>query len=126
MSTSTQIATFFLFPPDQVGGSSGSSMTYSNVEQQQIIILQRAVRWWMTKLEKSLSRAVRPTTIYAKFDENDLIRTDLKTKFDAIIAATGGPFLTSNEGREMDDRPPLDGGDMLRTNPGPTAPGGAQ
>jgi HK97 family phage portal protein len=116
MTTSTQIATFFLFPPEQVGGSTGSSMTYSNVEQQQIIILQRAVRFWMRKLERSLSRAVRPVAIFAKFDENDLVRTDLKTKFDAIIAATGGPFLTPNEGREMDDRPPMVDGDAIRSS----------
>jgi HK97 family phage portal protein len=116
MTTATQIATFFLFPPEQVGGSTGSSMTYSNVEQQQIIILQRAVRFWMRKLELSLSRAVRPDSIYAKFDENDLVRTDLKTKFDAIIAATGGPFLTPNEGREMDDRAPMVDGDALRSS----------
>jgi len=123
MTTATQIATFFLFPPEQVGGSTGSSMTYSNVEQQQIIILQRAVRFWMRKLELALSRTVRPEAIYAKFDENDLVRTDLKTKFDAIIAATGGPFLTPNEGREMDDRAPLSDGDVLRDNQ--PAPGGA-
>ncbi|NBU34436.1 phage portal protein [bacterium] len=120
-TTSTQIATFFLFPPEQVGGTTGSSMTYSTVEQQQIVLLQRAVRYWMRKLELSLSRAVRPASIYAKFDENDLVRTDLKTKFDAIIAATGGPFLTPNEGREMDDRAPLADGDGLRS----TARGGA-
>lgn len=120
--TSTEIATYFLFPPEQVGGSSGNSLTYSNVEQQQIIVLQRAIRYWMIKLERSLSRAVRPASIYAKFDENDLIRTDLKTKFDAIIAATGGAFLTLNEGREMDDRAPMADGDAVRA----TSTGGAQ
>ena len=78
----------------------------------------------MRKLERSLSRAVRPVAIYAKFDENELVRTDLKTKFDAIIAATGGPFLTPNEGREMDDRPPMVDGDVLRDFQ--PAPGGAQ
>ena len=123
MTTATQIATFFLFPPEQVGGSTGSSMTYSNVEQQQISLMQRAVRYWMRKLELSLSRAVRPEAIYAKFDENDMVRTDLKTKFDAIIAATGGPFLTPNEGREMDDRAPVDAGDALR-GPAPATVGG--
>lgn len=115
--TATEIATFFLFPPEQVGGSSGSSLTYSTVEQQQIMVLQRAVRWWMVKLERSLSRAVRPVSIYAKFDENDLVRTDLKTKFDAIIAAVGGPFLAVNEGREMDDRAPMADGDAVRAMP---------
>jgi hypothetical protein len=121
MQTATEIATFFLFPPEQVGGSSGTSLTYSNVEQQQILVLQRAVRWWMVKLERALSRAVRPQAIYAKFDENDLVRTDLKTKYDAIIAAVGGPFLEINEGREMDDRAPTADGDVIRA----ATPGGA-
>lgn len=120
-TTSTQIANFFLMPPEQVGGTTGNSMTYGTVEQQQIILLQR-VQYWMDKLEKSLSRTVRPTTIYAKFDENALVRTDLKTKFDAIIAATGGPFLTPNEGREMDDRAPIADGDTMRDLNAVTAP----
>lgn len=120
-TTATQIALYFLMPPELAGGSAASSMTYQNVEQQQIIVLQRAVRFWMTKLEKSLSRAVKPVALFAKFDENDFVRTDLKSKFDAIIAATGGPFLTSNEGREMDDRAPLDGGDVLRAAKSPDA-----
>lgn len=120
--TATEIATHFLFPPEQVGGSSGNSLTYSNVEQQQILVLQRVIRWWMVKLERSLSRAVRPQAIYAKFDENDLVRTDLKTKYDAIIAAVGGPFLAVNEGREMDDRAPMADGDAVRA----MSTGGAQ
>lgn len=125
-TTSTQIATFWLAPPEMVGGQTGSSMTYSTTEGQQIALLQRAVRYWMVKLERSLSRAVRPQAIYAKFDENDLIRLDLKTKFDAIVAATGGPFLTPDEGREMDDRAPLPGGDVMRAPRPTSAPGGAQ
>lgn len=112
--SATDIATFFLTPPELAGGSTGESLTYSTVEGQQILVLQRAIRFWMTKLERKLSATVAPAAIYAKFDENDLVRTDLKTKFDAIIAATAGPFLTPNEGREMDDRRPIPDGDALR------------
>lgn len=125
MTTSTQIANFFLVPPEMAGGTTGQSMTYKTVEGLQIMVLQRAVRFWMTKLERTLSRTVRPSPVYAKFNENDLVRTDLKTKFDAIIAATGGPFLTMNEGREMDDRAPVADGDAVRETsvaPAPIAP----
>jgi HK97 family phage portal protein len=105
--SATDIATFFLSPPEMVGGSTGDSMTYANVEQQQIQFLQRAVRFWMTKLERAMSRAVAPQRIRCRFDENELVRTDLKTKFDAITQAVGGPWLTVDEGREMDDRAPM-------------------
>lgn len=120
--SANDIATYFLTPPEMVGGSTGDSMTYSNVEQQQIIVLQRAVRFWMEKLERALTRTVRPEPIYAKFDENTLIRMDFGARVDAIRKATGGPFWTVNEGRAFDDRPPLDGGDMLRAAAAAVAP----
>lgn len=120
--SANDIATFLLMPHERVGGSTGDSMTYSNVEQQQIQMLVNSVRFWMSKLERALSRAVAPQAIYAKFDENDFIRTDLKSKVDAIVAATGGPFLTPDEGRAMDDRPPIAGGDVLRGMAAPVTP----
>jgi HK97 family phage portal protein len=112
--SATDIAVFFLTPPEMVGGSTGDSMTYSNVEQHQILFLVRAVRYWMVKLERALSKAVAPQRISCRFDENQLIRTDLKTKFEAIERAVGGPFLTIDEGRHMDDRPPVVGGATIR------------
>lgn len=112
--SATDIAVFFLTPPEMAGGSTGDSLTYSNVEQQQILFLQRAVRFWMTKLEKALSRAVAPQRIFCRFDENELVRTDLKTKFESIERAVGGPFLTIDEGRHMDDRSPVPGGATIR------------
>lgn len=112
--SATDIAVFFLSPPELAGGSTGDSLTYSNVEQQQILFLVRAVRYWMGKLERALSRAVAPQRIWCRFDENDLVRTDLKTKFEAITQAVGGSWLTVDEGRHMDDRPPIDGGAILR------------
>jgi HK97 family phage portal protein len=110
--SATDLAVFFLAPPELAGGSTGDSMTYSNVEQQQILLLQRAVRFWMVKLERALSRAVAPQQIRCRFDENDLVRTDLKTKFDAITQAVGGPWLSVDEGRHMDDRAPMQGRDV--------------
>lgn len=118
-SSATDIATFFLAPPELAGGSTGDSMTYANVEQQQILFLVRAIQWWMTKLERALSRAVAPQQISCKFDESALLRTDLKTKYDAIVQAVGGAFLSVDEGRHMDDRAPL-GRSAIGDGPGPT------
>jgi len=112
--STNDVATFFNMPPELVGGETGSAMTYNTTEGQYLRVLQFGVRYWMTKLERALSRAVAPQAIFAKFDENDFVRTDMKTRFDSIVAATGGPFLTPDEGREMDDRAPIAGGDVMR------------
>jgi HK97 family phage portal protein len=117
--STNDIAQFFLMPPEMVGGNTGSSMTYSTTEGQAIRVLQFALRYWMRKLELAMSRAVRPQAIYAKFDENDFVRTDLRTKVQAAVLASGGPIWTPNEARYADDRPPLPGGDVLRERGGP-------
>jgi HK97 family phage portal protein len=73
--SANDLATFFLTPPELAGGETGSSMTYSTTEQQQIMVLQRAVRYWMVKLERALTRPVAPTSLYAKFDEEPTVHS---------------------------------------------------
>jgi hypothetical protein len=41
------------------------------------------------------------------------MRGDLKTRIEAIAKAVNSGLLTPNEGRALDNRPPMDGGDVL-------------
>jgi len=52
---------------------------------------------------------------YFEFDLNEKLRGEPEKRFAAITSAVGRPWLTANEARSMENRPPLDGGDDLVT-----------
>jgi HK97 family phage portal protein len=108
----TDIAQFFNVPPELVGGVSGDSMTYSNVESRVLDLLAFGVQFWMVKLEKALSRLL-PQPMYVKFNENAVVRTDVKTKVDSLVAQVAGGIMTQNEARKPLDLPAIPGGDTL-------------
>jgi len=113
-ANSTDLAHFFGVPPELVGGASGDSMTYSNVEARVLDLLAFAVQYWMVKLEKALGRAM-PARQYAKFNEAAVIRTDQETKVKTLVLSTSGGITTPNEARRPLELPPIEGGDTLRT-----------
>ncbi len=111
-ANATDIANFAGVPPELVGGSSGDSMTYSNVEARVLDLLAFGVQFWMVKLENALSR-VLPQPVFVKFNEAAVIRTDIKTKVDTLVAQVAGGIITQNEARKPLDLPAMPGGDVL-------------
>lgn len=121
-ANSTDVAHFFGVPPELVGGASGDSMTYSNVEARVLDLLAFAVQYWMVKLEKALSRGMPPAQ-FAKFNEASVIRTDQETKVKTLVLSTSGGITTPNEARKPLDLPPLAGGDTLKEPKAPIPTG---
>lgn len=108
----TDIAMFYVIPPELVGGVSGDSMTYSNTEHRIIDLLTFGVSFWLTKLERSLSRSL-PRGRYTKANEAALIRTDIKTRTEVLVNEVRGGLRAPNEGRAILDMEPRPGGDEL-------------
>lgn len=52
---------------------------------------------------------------YFEFDLNEKLRGEPEKRFAAITSAVGRPWLTANEARAMENRPPVEGGDELVT-----------
>lgn len=52
---------------------------------------------------------------YFEFNLNEKLRGDPVQRFQAITAATGAPWLTRNEARALENKPPVDGGEELIT-----------
>jgi HK97 family phage portal protein len=107
--TTTQIAAIYGIPSEMIGGESGSSMTYANVEQQQINFVMFTLRPYLVTLENAFS-ALLPDKQYVKFNSDALIRADLKTRWDVnqIRVAMGAASI--DEIREQEDQPPLPNG----------------
>ena len=104
-ANATTIASIYGLRPERVGGESGDSMTYANVEQQAIADLQD-FRPYITKLETHFSTLL-PRPQYVRFNFDVLLRADTKTRFETHEIAIRNKFETVDEVRELEDMPPL-------------------
>ena len=126
-ATVTQVASIYGIPPEMIGGETGASMTYANVEQQAINFVSYTLRPHLVKLETALSRLLPPAQ-YAKFNVDAIIRADLKTRYEAHHLALSDGWKSKDEVRALEDLAPLPGGQgegfapMLGANPPPPAP----
>jgi HK97 family phage portal protein len=100
------IARYFAVQPELIGADSGGSLTYANVEQRALDFLTFGLRPWLVRLETALSALLSSTTT-VKFNAAALVRTDLLTRYQAHEVGIRAGFLTVNEARDLEDRPPL-------------------
>ena len=102
-------ATIYTVPPELIGGSTGSSLTYSTVEGQFNWILTMTTRSWVSKFEGALSRLMPPDR-YIKLAVDSAVRTDVRTRFDVYKIARDIGLRNVDELRELEDLPPLPDG----------------
>jgi HK97 family phage portal protein len=100
------IARYFGVQPELIGADSGNSLTYANVEQRALDFLTFGLRPWLVRLETALSALLSEKTT-VKFNAAALVRTDLLTRYQAHEVGIRAGFLTVNEARDLEDRPPL-------------------
>lgn len=109
------VCMFHGIPPESIGGSSGDSLTYANVEGRSLQLLTNTVGAWMQWLEAVLtSLTTRPTV--ATLDPEAMLRTGVPTLYSTATQAAGrgGPaILTVNEARAMVGYGPHPDGDGL-------------
>lgn len=117
------VARYFRVPPEMIGGKAADNLTYANQEQRAISLLTFTVNPWLVRIERALSR-LRPRGQYVKFNADALLRTDLKTRYEAHVLAIRGGFATPNERRHLEDEAPITGADELLWPPYSTGAGG--
>lgn len=102
-ATANQVAAIYKVPPEDIGGESGGSLTYSTVELNQIRFIQRCVQPLAAKLEAALNRLL-PVGQYVKFNLNANIRADLKSRMDAYKVGLEIGAYTLAEVRALEDQ----------------------
>lgn len=106
------IARIFGVPPALIGHLEKAS--YSSQEAQNLEFLTHSLRPWLTRIEQAINKALLGSGgLYAEFTTGDLLRTDLKSRFDAYRTALAAGFMTVNEVRRLENLPSMDGGDIL-------------
>jgi HK97 family phage portal protein len=132
----TDIALIFHLPPAYLGGSTGDSLTYANVEQNQIQFAQFAVAPITNAIEKSIQQdpGIFPQSVFVpEFELKALLRGDAKTRSEFYKTLSEIKAITVNEVRGLENMPPVPDGDSLDLAPLPpvqdaqdtTAPEGA-
>jgi HK97 family phage portal protein len=106
----TQVASVYGVQPWRVGGTRAEGMTYSNVTMNQLDELQTTLRPWLRRWEHLLT-SLLPSTQYAKFDVDEYLRMDPRTRNEVYQIQRNIGTRTAEEIRADDDRPPLEGGD---------------
>ncbi|MGG6311574.1 phage portal protein [Paenibacillus macerans] len=98
-----------------------SQGTFNNVEQMQLSFYSETTQAILVGYEQELTfklfldREIA-VGIYTKFNVDSILRTDLKTRYEAYRTAIQGGFLAPNEARRREDMPALPGGDRLYAN----------
>ena len=96
-----------------VAGSSGSSLTYTNVQQIQGELVRQTIHpTYLARIEEMASSWL-PRGQSVMFDLTEYLRADDRTRFESHAVALGSGFATINEVRRAEGRPPLPGGDTV-------------
>jgi HK97 family phage portal protein len=106
--TATQVATIYGLPPEMVGGTTGTSLTYSTVEMNTLKFLTFSLRPWLVRLEYVLTNCF-PRGYFVKFDTSELTRVDAKTRAEIDSLSLGYQNMgwkDDNEVRATYDLPP--------------------
>lgn len=107
------IAGFYGLQPEAIGATNGgSSITYANVEQRGLDDLTFVHGHWMARLDEALS-ALLPRGTYVRHNADGLLRVDAKTRAETQKLGLEAGWLSVNEVRDDEDRPPVEGGDTF-------------
>lgn len=103
-ATATEVAAIFKVSPEDIGGESGKSLTYSTLEMDQYKLQVRAFQPVFTRLEHHWGLLL-PEGQYIKFNPDALIRTDLKSRLEAYQIGLNAGVYRQEDVLDLEDRP---------------------
>ncbi|MEI7524555.1 MAG: phage portal protein [Mariniphaga sp.] len=96
-----------------------SRATFSNIEHQDLQFIKYSLRGLITRQEKEWEFKMFPperrNQVNVKFDMDGLARGDMAARSAYMTTMVNGGIITPDEGRAVENRPPIPGGDKLRT-----------
>lgn len=117
--TDEEVARSYFIPPPMIGILDHA--TFSNITQQHKMLYQDTLGPWLSMFQDEIALQLIPDFVkltetgrfYVEFNIREKLTGSFEERAAVMQAAIGGPWLTINEGRAMDNRPPIDGGDDL-------------
>lgn len=119
----TETARVFRLPPHKIGDLERA--TFSNIEQQDLDFVKGSMmphfRRWENAVDTQLIKESDQDKYYSKINDRALLRGDSNSRGAFYLRMRQGKIMTANEIRDLEDLPPINGGDILE-NPS-TTPG---
>ena len=114
--TREEVAAAYFIPPPMVGILENA--TYSNVREQHKHLYMDTLGPWLTMITDELSLQLLPDltddpSTYVEFNLKEKLSGSFEEQAQQKQKAVGGPWLTRNEARAMENRAPIEGGDEL-------------
>lgn len=108
-----QIGRLFGIPANMLMASvDGNSMTYTNMEQEQMAFVRYTLSQYIIEIESNMS-ALLPRGTVAKMNVESLLRSDTLTRYQAHQIAIAAGWLTIDEVRAIEDLPPTNGAPVV-------------
>lgn len=81
--------------------------TFSNTEQQDLILVKHTLTQWLRCWEQELNAKLfgPRSKSYVEFNVDGLLRGDFKSRMEALASGIQNALLTPNEGRDIENRP---------------------
>lgn len=105
-----QVARIFGVPPHMLMDTDQSSNWGTGIEQQSIGFVRYTLQPWLVRIEQRLNKLL-PVGQYAKFTVDGILRGDTATRYEAYAIGRNGGWLSVNDIRQLEDQPPIAGGD---------------
>lgn len=100
-----EMALIFGLPMSFLGADQGSR-TYSNIEQEGLNLVKFSLSGHLARFEQTLTQHL-PRGTWAQANLDAILRADTKTRYEAHAIGITAGFLTVDEARGLEDRPPL-------------------
>jgi len=115
--TREEVATAYFIPPSMLGIM--GSATFSNIQEQHKMLYQDTLGPWLQMIKEEIELQLVPDladdNVYVEFNLQEKLSGSFEERAAGIQSSVGGPYITRNEARALDNRPPVPGGDELIT-----------
>lgn len=116
--TREEVAAAYFIPPPMVGILDKAS--FSNITEQHKMLYQDTLGPWLSMIQDEIALQLipdfepsNPHEFYVEFNLREKLTGSFEQRAESMQKAIGAPWMTRNEGRALDNRPPVDGGDEL-------------
>jgi HK97 family phage portal protein len=115
--TREEVATAYFVSPPMVGILDHA--TFSNITELHKMLYQDTLGPWLTMIQDEIALQLipdfesKPQNFYTEFNLREKLTGSFEERAASMQTSIGAPWMTVNEGRALDNRPPIDGGDEL-------------
>lgn len=110
-----EIGRAFRIAPHLLGDLSRA--TWSNTAEMNQSFLDTCLSAWLKNIEGALTRTLltpeEQVNSFIEFDTGGLTRANIQVRSESYLRSVGGPWQTANEVRAIENKPPIENGDVL-------------